>query len=69
MNANDIFRLIFKEIGGQQSDKMLSKLEHDVDVAFVQYEQAEQAEDRAQGYVNRVSTFGFFFKETEKSFV
>ena len=42
-------------MGGQQSDKMLAKLEQDVEVAYAQYEAAEEAEDRAAVYLERVS--------------
>ena len=33
---------------------MLSKLEEDAEVAYLEYDKAVKAEDRAQSYVNKV---------------
>ena len=48
-------RLIHKNVNGEQSNSILNKLEEDADVAYNEYDKAVQAEDRAAGYLQRVS--------------
>ena len=50
-------RLVHKNVGGDQSNSILGKLEEDADVAYAEYDKAVQAEDRAAGYLQRVITF------------
>ena len=49
-------RLVHKNVGGDQSNSILGKLEEDADVAYAEYDKAVQAEDRAAGYLQRVIT-------------
>ena len=46
--------MIHKDVGAQQSNNMLLKLEEDAEVAYNDYEKAVKAEDRAHGYVLKV---------------
>ena len=49
-----VFRLVHKDVGADQCNNMLSKLEEDAEVAYLEYDKAVKAEDRAQNYVNKV---------------
>ena len=51
---NVFFRLVHKDVGADQCNNMLSKLEEDAEVAYNDYDKAVAAEDRAQNYVKRV---------------
>ena len=50
----DYFRLVHKDVGADQCNNMLSKLEEDAEVAYLEYDKAVKAEDRAQNYVIKV---------------
>ena len=50
------FRLVHKNVGGDQSNSILGKLEEDAEVAYIEYDKAVQAEDRAASYLLRVIT-------------
>ena len=54
-NINLLLRLVHKNVGADQSNKMLLKLEEDAEVAYNEYDLAVKAEDRAQTYVSKVS--------------
>ena len=49
--------MVHKNVGADQSNKMLLKLEEDAEVAYNEYDRAVKAEDRAQHYVDLV---GFY---------
>ena len=48
------FRLVHKNVGADQGNNMLVKLEEDAEVAYNEYDKAVKAEDRAALYVNKV---------------
>ena len=48
-------RLVHKNVGADQCNNMLMKLEEDAEVAYNEYDKAVSAEDRAEAYVKRVS--------------
>ena len=47
--------LIHKNVGADQSNNMLLKLEEDAEVAYNEYDKAVKAEDRAESYVQKVN--------------
>ena len=47
-------RLVHKDVGADQCNNMLLKLEEDAEVAYLEYEKAVKAEDRAESYVTKV---------------
>ena len=49
-----MFSLVHKNVGADQSNNMLVKLEEDAEVAYKDYDKAVTAEDRAETYVIKV---------------
>ena len=47
--------MVHKDVGADQCNNMLLKLEEDAEVAYLEYEKAVKAEDRAESYVTKVN--------------
>ena len=54
--------MVHKNVGADQSNNMLLKLEEDAEVAYNEYDKAVAAEDRAEAYVIKVWNVGIYDK-------